>query len=188
MAFLDLTIGTPVARSRSEKRIAAVEPKLGAQERKVVLLARTDPASSLKRSRMSRLTSVLFGIEPPHMLADTRLEALRRYAVLYRVHGRVLSAREIEHARAAGLSDGELARARALIDVAHGAQVRVRGGAHILAMLFGVLMAGLLAFAAASMLATAIDSMLMAAMLTGLAFVSLAPLAAGNTTSRTVYR
>ncbi len=188
MAFLDLTIGTPVARSRSEKRIAAVAPKLGAQERKVVLLARTDPASSLQRSWVNRVTGLLFGIEPPHMLADTRLEALRRYAVLYRVHGRALPAGEIDHARAAGLTDGELARARALIDVAHGAQVRARGGAHILAMLFGVMMAGLLAFAAASMLTTAIDSPLMAVMLTGLAFVSLAPLAAGGTASRKVYR
>ena len=188
MAFLDLNVGAPLALSGSANRIAAAEPKLGAQERKVVLLARTDPMSSLQRSRLSRLTSMIFGIEPPHMLADTRLEALRRYAVLHRVHGRAIATHEVERVRAAGFSEGELARVRALIDVAHGARVQVRGRAHILAMAFGVMMAALLAFGAASVLATAIDSPLMAVMLTGLAFVSLAPLAGGKPAPRQIYR
>ena len=106
MAFLDLEIGSPVAPTRT------VEIRLGAQECKVVRLARTDPMASLHRGPLGRMARFLFGIEAPHRLADARLEALRRYAVLYRVKGETPDA--LSAARAAGFSDGELAIVRAL--------------------------------------------------------------------------
>ena len=106
MAFLDLEIGSPLPLSR------AVETELGAQERRVVHLARTDQMVSLRRGRLGRIAHFLFGIEAPHRLADARLEALRRYAILYRVKRDTPD--ELSAARAAGFSDGELAIVRAL--------------------------------------------------------------------------
>jgi hypothetical protein len=178
MAFLDLDIGAPAGLTRSEARIAPVVAKLGVQERRVVLLARTDPQSSLRRGPVSRLTSLLFGIEQPHMLADTRLEALRRYAILYRVHGHALPSVEIEQAQAAGFSEDELAKARGLIDASYAARRPRRSAREIATMVSGAAVAALAAFVGGSQLAAAIDSPLMAATLTGVAAVSLAPLAA----------
>lgn len=188
MAFLDLTVGAPAPLTRRDAHTAPILPKLGAAERRVVLLARTDPASSLQRGLSSRLMGVLFGIEPPHMLADTRLEALRRYALLYRLHGSKLAADETGRAREVGYSDGELAKARALIDAAYGVRTRGRSGAHLLAMLFGLVMTALLAFAATSQLAAKVDSPLIAMVLAGLAIVSLAPVAGRKGSSGRAYR
>ena len=178
MAFLDLDIGVPEGLTRSDVRPAPGIAKLGVQERRVVLLARTDPQSSLHRGAVSRLSSLLFGIEPPHMLADTRLEALRRYAILYRDHRDAMASAEIEQARAAGFSDGELARARSLIDATFGARRPRHSAREIATLVSGAAVAVLLAFAGGSQLAAALDSPLMAATLTGVAAVSLAPLAA----------
>jgi hypothetical protein len=178
MAFLDLDIGAPEGLTRSEARAAPTIAKLSVQERRVVLLARTDPQSSLRRGAASRLTRLLFGIEAPHMLADRKLEALRRYAILYRDHGDALASIEIEQVRAAGFSDGELAKARSLIDAAFGGRRPRRSAREIVTMVSGAAVAAVLAFIGGSQLAAAIDSQLMAATLTGVAAVSLAPLAA----------
>jgi hypothetical protein len=188
MAFLDLELGAPAALARSEQRMGAAFPRLGVQERRAVLLARRDPSSSLHRGFGSRLMSLLFGIETPHMLADSRLEALRRYALLYRIHGKALAAIEIERAQDAGYSDGELARARALIDAAFAVRQPRRSNVHILAIALGVAMAALLAFAAVSELAPTVDSPLIAAILAGLAIVSLAPAAGRKGSSGRSYR
>ncbi|WP_404713224.1 hypothetical protein [Sphingomonas sp. MMS24-J13] len=187
MAFLDLEVGAPAALSRGHLRGHTL-PRLGAQERRAVLLARSDPPSSLHRGLGSRLLSLLFGIETPRMLADGRLEALRRYALLYRIHGKALPEIESERARDAGYSDGELARARALIDVAHAIRRPRRSGAHILAITFGLVMTALLAFAAVTEIAPKVDSPLIAALLVGLAIVSLAPIAGRNGSSGRAYR
>lgn len=184
MAFLDLEVGAPAALSR---RVPAL-PKLSAPERRAVLLARSDPPSSLYRGFGSRLMSLLFGIETPHMLADSRLEALRRYALLYRIHGKVLAAVEIERARDAGYSDGELAKARALIDAAYAVRPPRWSIAHIAAIAFGLIMATLLAFAAVSELTAKVDSPLIAAILAGLAIVSLAPVVGQKGSSGRAYR
>jgi hypothetical protein len=184
MAFLDLEVGAPEALRR---RVAAL-PKLGVAERRAVLLARSDPPSSLSRGFGSRLMGLLFGIEAPHMLADSRLEALRRYALLYRVHGKALPDLEIERARDAGYSEGELAKARALIDAAYSMRAPRRSVAHLAAITFGLTMTALLAFAAASELTAKVDSPLIAAILAGLAIVSLAPVAGRKGSSGRAYR
>jgi hypothetical protein len=178
MAFLDLELGAPAGLTRNEQRVAPVVPKLGVQERRVVLLARTDPQSSLHRGRISRLSSLLFGIEQPHRLADARLEALRRYAILYRIHGEALPAAETEQARAAGFSDHELGKARSLINATFGARRPRRSTTEILAMVSGAAVAAVAALVGGVQLAAALDSPLIAATLTGVAAVSLAPMAA----------
>jgi hypothetical protein len=58
---------------------------LGPLERDVLLISRSDSRSSLRPSGFfGRLGKRLFGIAPSNPLADARLEALRRFAVLLR--------------------------------------------------------------------------------------------------------
>jgi len=58
---------------------------LGRLERDIVWLSRSDPRSSLRPPHfLGRLAGRLFGIRRTNPLADARLEALRRYAVLLR--------------------------------------------------------------------------------------------------------
>lgn len=71
-----------------EERLEACESKhrpdcLSAVERQIVAFARFDPISSLRPLRRSdRFLAWLFGMKRPNQLADPRLEALRRFAVL----------------------------------------------------------------------------------------------------------
>lgn len=187
MAYLDLNVGAPEPMVRSDPGVRAVLPKLGTQERRAVLLARTDPPSSLHRGFGSRLMGLLFGIAPPHMLADARLEALRRYALLYRIHRETMAETEVARARRAGYSDAELAKARALIDATYGKSERKRD-TQILAIAFGSAITALIIFAAASQVAPTVDSPLIAAILAGVAIVSLAPMAGRKASSGHTYR
>src|SRR5687768_385210 len=58
-------------------------------ERSVIALARIEnPSSARPRKVLSRLGEILFGISPSKPLANPRLEALRRFAILARAsHG-----------------------------------------------------------------------------------------------------
>lgn len=70
-------------------------------ERQVIALSRSDPVSSLRQA--GRLSRWIFGRNvdfPP--LADPKLEALRRYAILRRVYGERLDTLEVEKFQKAG--------------------------------------------------------------------------------------
>jgi hypothetical protein len=119
MAYLDLTATHPFEAT------ACVETprKLSAQERLVVVLSRKDPLWSLRpRHTHSKLLRFLFGIEAPHSLADWRLEALRRYAVTYRLRE---GEREAEDAALeAGFAANQLAQVRQMVDGARAVPAR----------------------------------------------------------------
>lgn len=72
----------------------------------VITLARGEPASSLVRRR--GLVRRIFGNSAPQPLASPRLEALRLYAILRRVHRAALP--EVEHVRLseAGFDDPQI--------------------------------------------------------------------------------
>jgi hypothetical protein len=89
-----------------------------------------------------------------------------------------LAPAELDRAQEAGLSDGELSKARNLINAAFGVRRPRRGAMQIVATVSGAAVAALLAFITGSQLASAIDSPLVAATLTGVAVVTLAPMAA----------
>ena len=95
---------------------AVVAPALGSQDRLVVMLSRRDPLWSLESGRAGkRLLGFLFGIVAPHRLADSKLEALRRYAVTYRVDTPSVADAE-QAALEAGYQPCELAQVRTLVD------------------------------------------------------------------------
>lgn len=80
-------------------------------EMTVIALSRGDRASSL--TRQNALCRLMLGQRPNLRLANPRLEALRRYAVLLRLHGSALCIAERERLCDAGFDDwqiGEIGR------------------------------------------------------------------------------
>lgn len=86
-----------------------------AQERQVLWLADSDPASSVPsvHAPLGRLRSFLRGPEPTYALANPRLETLRQSAIILRT-GRSLTGEELEAFDAAGFSREQLDLLRVL--------------------------------------------------------------------------
>lgn len=107
MAYLDLTqsfIPTGPAAARSAPHARAI-PALTKLERLVIHIARSDGIDSLAQpERGNRFTRWLFRADRPNPLADPRLEALRRYAVLLRLHGDAMPADEARRLLDAGFA------------------------------------------------------------------------------------
>ncbi|MBB3957519.1 hypothetical protein [Novosphingobium sediminicola] len=107
MAYLDLTqgfisTGPAEARSAQNSRFAPALTKL---ERLAIHIARSDGIDSLAQpERGNRFTRWLFRADRPNPLADPRLEALRRYAVLLRLRGDAMPADETRRLLDAGFA------------------------------------------------------------------------------------
>lgn len=81
------------------------EPGLSALEWAVVAIARGDRLSSLRQpGRMAIALGTVFGAKHNPRLADPRLEALRRMAVLSWHHGYTVPSREIHAFLSAGFT------------------------------------------------------------------------------------
>ena len=111
---------------------------LSQAEKAVLLASFVDGRASLAAAAV-RLPAVraLFDLRPPARLAAARLEALRRYAVLYRLEGAALPLDEDSRLREARFSDRQAEAARALVDARspyNAARARA-GGATIAAAL-----------------------------------------------------
>jgi len=75
----------------------------------VIMLARQDGLASLRApSRLGRMMARLFGSDVNHRLADPRLEALRRLAVLAWHHGYAVPMSAMKSFKAAGFSMDQL--------------------------------------------------------------------------------
>jgi hypothetical protein len=84
----------------------------GHLELRVIALAQADPVASIgSPTRFRRFFERWFGFKLPRPLANERLEALRRFAVLARVSGGRMPAEEVRNFLTAGFS---LLQARAL--------------------------------------------------------------------------
>lgn len=91
---------------------AAAEAPFAPLELKVIDLAEIDPVASIgPPTRFARWFERWFGIPRPTPLADARLEALRRFAVLVRVTGGELPVEEVKRFLDAGFT---LVQARTL--------------------------------------------------------------------------
>lgn len=115
MAYLDLSraLPAPVPVTAPPKPCRA---RLSRLERHVVLLSRRDGRWSLTPpGPFRRGIARVFGIRGTNRLADPRLEALRRFAVLQRRYGPALPSKEEFRLAQAGYSDGQMAHARALV-------------------------------------------------------------------------
>ena len=175
MAYLDLTADHPFAATQA----VAVEARLSAQERVVVLLSRTDPLWSLRPRHMhSRVLRLLFGIEAPHQLADQRLEVLRRYAVTYRERDVSVNKAEAD-AIAGGFSASQLGQVRHMVDGARASHLPKRANGVALRGLLALVVA-LIVYGAITWLSPRFDSALVAFVLIAVAGVSFASFAGGE--------
>ncbi|PXA87771.1 hypothetical protein DMC47_31330 [Nostoc sp. 3335mG] len=92
-------------------------PLLQRVERDVLLASRHDRSASLKRpGPIRRWIGRLFGFAEANRLADPRLEALRRFAVLLRRKGDRLPAPEESRLLLAGFSPTQMIEIRRLIE------------------------------------------------------------------------
>ena len=157
-----------IARSGidTEVQAAAVTSPLSGEEQRAVLASLADGRASIGAASFGRFARGFFGLRPAAALAGERLEALRRYALLYRLEGAALTLDEDTRLRGAGFSDRQTEAARALVD-AHAShrRERARGGGRLMAV-------ALLAVAAAAIvlidewLARQVDDRLGALMIT----------------------
>lgn len=84
---------------------AMAKPAFTPVELSVITLAAIDGASTIRpRSWLSRLAARLFGVGRPNPLADPRLEALRRFAIVARDHRGDPPQTEIDRFLAAGFT------------------------------------------------------------------------------------
>ncbi|RJF90995.1 hypothetical protein [Sphingomonas cavernae] len=112
MAYLDLanSITVPTIPATRMRAVTAATATFSACEWTIVELARHDsPASLYEPGRGRRLVETIFGIRRANPLADPRLEALRRMAVLLRRGLARLSPDEIARFLGFGFSQGHLA-------------------------------------------------------------------------------
>jgi len=121
MAYLDLAFDLPRAAIAAAAAPAAMPRhdnvvRLAPLERQVILLARSDRASSLRQpGRIDAALGWLFGWKPASKLADPRLEALRRYAVTFRLRGDALPAMETDRLLGAGFAVQAIGEIRRMI-------------------------------------------------------------------------
>lgn len=107
MAYLDLTqgfisTGPAAASSLQNSRFIPALTKL---ERLAIHIAQSDGIDSLAQpERGNRFTRWLFRSDRPNPLADPRLEALRRYAVLLRLRGDAMPSDETRSLLDAGFA------------------------------------------------------------------------------------
>jgi hypothetical protein len=110
MAYIDFASAAHGAAAiatapRHDPLPVAAEPQLSALEWLVVAIARRDGLASLRApGRLSMAMGVLFGTKPNPRLADPKLEALRRLAVLSWHHGFAVPASAVKNFLAAGYS------------------------------------------------------------------------------------
>ncbi|NKI97973.1 hypothetical protein [Novosphingobium sp. SG707] len=107
MAYLDLTqgfISTGPAAAPSAQNSRFI-PALTRLERLAIHIAQSDGIDSLAQpERGNRFMRWLFRADQPNPLADPRLEALRRYAVLLRLRGGAMPAGETRRLLDAGFA------------------------------------------------------------------------------------
>jgi|SRR5687767_12615311 hypothetical protein len=101
MAYRADDATAPATRVQAE----SAETRFAPVELKIISLAEADPIASIgPPSRFAAFFERWFGIARPRPLANSRLEALRRFAVLARVTGGELPVEEVKRFLAAGFS------------------------------------------------------------------------------------
>jgi hypothetical protein len=146
-------------------------------ELRTLQLSQADGRATLRAPRrIERLGALLFGSKRVSGLANARLEALRRFAILYRLDGMRIDSGEITRAEEAGLSAAMLLRVRVIVDGwprKAGPLLRAAG------LIAGLGVAAVAAVTGYLWLAHELEPMV-AAILLGALAVTLAPLFAGG--------
>ncbi len=114
MAYISFAEGELLQAPRAN---SAQQAGFSALEWSVIALARRDPLSSLNQpGRVAKALASLFGLWRDSSLADGRLEALRRIAILAWRNGHAVPVSELRAFKAAGFSDEQYDVLQASID------------------------------------------------------------------------
>jgi hypothetical protein len=138
-------------------------------DRRVVLRSARDPLSSLQQRRPASrmLMGWLFGREA-NALADPRLEALRRFAVILRIHGLVTNA-ELDRFHAAGFNARSAAAVEQMV-----APWRRRSNSKLQRLAWSFV--GLVAFGSYQLVVRQVEQPMVGLISAGLVVVLIAPL------------
>ena len=106
LSFNEIDTGSQVSSGpQSDVSEPLERPRFSALEWSVIALAERDTLTTLRQpGRISAALGTLFGERPNPKLADPKLEALRRLAVLVRYHGYRVAESAIRAFMAAGYS------------------------------------------------------------------------------------
>ncbi|WP_066719052.1 hypothetical protein [Sphingomonas pituitosa] len=116
MAYLDLAFDLPRAAIAAPAPRHDAVPHIAPLERQVVQLSRLDGRATLRApGRIDALIGLLFGGQRTNGLADPRLEALRRYAVMFRLQGEALPQAETDRLLGAGFLREAIEEIRELV-------------------------------------------------------------------------
>lgn len=128
MAYLDVRDPAAAATPDFSPRHDPIEPAgFERQEWEVIVLAQQDGLASLRApTRLARFAALLFGGSVDRRLANPKLEALRRLAVLSWHHGYAVPVSAMKEFKAAGFSMEQLELL--LASIANGRPTR--GGAY----------------------------------------------------------
>jgi hypothetical protein len=126
---------------------APVAPALSGDEQAAVFASLTDGRASIAAGAFGRMVRAFFGLRPAAAFAGERLEALRRYALLYRLEGAALKLDEDARLRGTGFSERQAEAARTLVD-AHAPyrRERTRAGGRLVGAALLVLAAAAILF------------------------------------------
>ncbi|HEY0313256.1 MAG TPA: hypothetical protein VGC56_12265 [Allosphingosinicella sp.] len=144
MAYLDLRLGVGLngglAAGTAVPAPELAPRRLGRPERDAIALALSEGRTALLLGRVSRLLGRLWlGMNDEPVFAAERIEAIRRYAVRYRLEGGGLALAEDDRLRAAGVDEVDAAELRALVD-GHAADAPKRRPGRLAAQLLGALL------------------------------------------------
>lgn len=113
MAYLDLEIGIGAGIMSTPTVPVSLEPL----ERQAIAVSRGDGMRSIRTRRSTDwLLNLVYGVEPVRSLADEKLEALRRYAVVRRIRGDQMEPHETDRAMAASFPAAKLALVHKMVD------------------------------------------------------------------------
>jgi len=150
MAYLDLRLAEGLSAGTAAPAPELPPRRLGRPERDAIALALSEGRAALRLGRVSRvLGRAWLGMNEERLFAADRIEAIRRYAVRYRLEGGALPVAEDDRLRAAGVDEVEAAHLRAIVDDHVLAKPMPRVARAARRLLGGLLVAALPALAAA---------------------------------------
>jgi hypothetical protein len=140
MAYLDLSLAEGLGAGTAVPAPELAPRRLGRPERDAIALALSEGRTALLLGRVARVFGRLWlGMNDEPVFAAERIEAIRRYAVRYRLEGGGLALGEDDRLRAAGVDEIEAAELRAIVD-AHAAEKPARRSGHLLGQLLAALL------------------------------------------------
>lgn len=152
MAYLDLSLAGAVRAGTALPAVPIAAPVPDPPERAAVLWSLRERRRTIAIARLSRFAArALLRMPDEQVFASERLEAIRRYAIRYRIEGAELPAAEDALLRSTGVTELEAVGLRTLVDEASSVPTRGARRPRLATLLGWFVLAAVPAVAAASL-------------------------------------